>query len=226
MAPNANTGLTMTSRKSSAKEKRRRQLDAERVEKLRLLVSYLSCNQGVQQNHNHSQLMGLTNNKSITSLASLNHNIATTNKTNQKACDFYHYYHHQDNAIHDKDCTNNDSNNNNDKTNLKSIIYKPRGPIKSAVENISNNNNNDDKMQQREREQEQQEQEPKQQPVETSAWTHPQNLAAWIDNEVNSLVHDLEVRSRLVMKEKHAKSGGSKYKWLSGGCRRNLSGLD
>lgn len=47
----------------------------------------------------------------------------------------------------------------------------------------------------------------------TSAWTNPQNLATWIDNEVNSLLDDLEVKSQLVKNEKQVKS--SKRKWLS-----------
>lgn len=50
----------------------------------------------------------------------------------------------------------------------------------------------------------------------TSAWTNPQNLATWIDNEVNSLVHDLEAKSQQLQiknESKHNKSG--KKKWLS-----------
>lgn len=47
----------------------------------------------------------------------------------------------------------------------------------------------------------------------TSAWTNPQNLATWIDNEVNSLLDDLETKSQLVKNEKQVKS--SKRKWLS-----------
>lgn len=47
----------------------------------------------------------------------------------------------------------------------------------------------------------------------TSSLSDPQNLAAWIDKEVNSLVYDLEVKSQLIMKEKHTKSGG-KYRWF------------
>lgn len=48
------------------------------------------------------------------------------------------------------------------------------------------------------------------------AWTNPQNLATWIDNEVNSLVHDLETKSQQLQiknESKHSKSG--KKKWLS-----------
>lgn len=57
----------------------------------------------------------------------------------------------------------------------------------------------------------------------TSAWTNPQNLATWIDNEVKSLVSDLEAKSHLVKSEKQLKSS-SKRKWLSSSSRRNSSG--
>lgn len=61
----------------------------------------------------------------------------------------------------------------------------------------------------------------------TSTWTNPQSLAAWIDNEVNSLVNDLEItKSQLLAKEKHkSNSGTGKRKWLSAGLgRRDSSG--
>lgn len=56
------------------------------------------------------------------------------------------------------------------------------------------------------------------------AWTNPPNLASWIDNEVNSLVHDLEVKSLLAKSEKSLKS--SKRKWLpsTSSNRRSSSG--
>lgn len=57
----------------------------------------------------------------------------------------------------------------------------------------------------------------------TSTWTNPQTLATWIDNEVNSLVSDLEAKSQLI--ESKA-SKRSKRRWLSSGdnSRRNSSG--
>lgn len=57
----------------------------------------------------------------------------------------------------------------------------------------------------------------------TSACTNPQNFAVWIDNEVNSLINDLEVKSQLLKNGKdHAKGG--KLKWLSPSSRRSSSG--
>lgn len=55
-------------------------------------------------------------------------------------------------------------------------------------------------------------------------WTNPPNLATWIDNEVNSLVNDLEAKSQLAKSEKLMKN--SKRKWLptSGSNRRSSSG--
>lgn len=57
----------------------------------------------------------------------------------------------------------------------------------------------------------------------TSTWTNPQTLATWIDNEVNSLVSDLEAKSQLI--ESKA-SKRSKRRWLSSSDnrRRNSSG--
>lgn len=49
----------------------------------------------------------------------------------------------------------------------------------------------------------------------TSAWTNPQNLASWIDSEVNSLVSDLEAEIHQVKSEKINKSGGRR-RWLVG----------
>lgn len=63
----------------------------------------------------------------------------------------------------------------------------------------------------------------------TTSWSHPQNLAAWIDNEVNSLVNDLEEKSQLLCKEKHSKktiftlANKCRYKWLSSACRKTTS---
>jgi len=59
--------------------------------------------------------------------------------------------------------------------------------------------------------------------IHKSAWTNPQNLATWIDNEVNSLVNDLEAKSQLVKSVRNTKS--RKRKWLSSSNnRRNSSG--
>lgn len=57
---------------------------------------------------------------------------------------------------------------------------------------------------------------------QTSAWTNPPNLATWIDNEVNSLVNDLEAKSQFISKQKSTKS--IRRKWLSSSNRRGSSG--
>lgn len=60
----------------------------------------------------------------------------------------------------------------------------------------------------------------------TSAWTNPQNLATWIDNEVNSFLSHLEAQRQLLLKEKQLKHS-SKRKWLSSSITtraRNLTG--
>lgn len=205
-------------RKSSTKEKRRRQKEAERVEKLKMLVSYLRSGSSQQlinpirleadelelaQRYKQSQIMC---EECLQTAEQRQQQVASGSRTPDSTpiC------------CSSTSCCNSIIN----QANSSQISCQPSAKlfyIEDHEQSDSSDPKSSDTSDTTANSQQLDNSRTHCDPGGQGLRSSPQTLATWIDNEVNSLVNDLEAKSLLIEKKVAKSSKRSKRRWLSSG---------